>query len=346
MTTEFDAELASLSQSIEGSGAFEPGDSGKGPCGDPPDATPELATLESLRIFGLLTPPAAQTDWQNVRSRSLALLGRSRDFRVLAHYTAALLRTGTLGEALRVFPLLQTWLEQYWNEVHPRLDEDAIARRNALNCFADRVAILDALRRLPLLSHPQLGVFSLRDIDIAMGVQPNPDPDRESRTETEVQSAIETADIGELRAVSDNASRAEKALTSAQDIMRQKCGADDVPDLEPLIKQLSRIQQVLFPRISAQTANDAVATSSDGDAGETTQAQSATAGSIRSRQDATRALEAVANYFRRHEPGSPVPLLVERAKRMISMDFLELLADLAPEALEQAKRATGVSRAD
>ena len=42
----------------------------------------------------------------------------------------------------------------------------------------------------------------------------------------------------------------------------------------------------------------------------------------------------------------PVPLLVERAKRMISMDFLELLADLAPEALEQARRATGLQRTD
>ena len=128
--------------------------------------------------------------------------------------------------------------------------------------------------------------------------------------------------------------------------MRQKCGADDVPGLEPLIKQLSRIQQVLFSRISVASANDTAATSSDGDAAGGAQTQSATAGPIHSRQDAIRALEAVASYFRRNEPGSPVPLLVERAKRMISMDFLELLADLAPEALEQARRATGVTRTD
>ena len=336
MPTDIDAELTSLSQPLEGSG----------PCGDNPDGTPELATLESSRVFGLLTPPDSQTDWRQTRSRAFSLLGRSRDLRALAYYTAAVLRTATLGEALRVFPLLEIWLAQYWSDVHPRLDEDAIARRTSLNCFADRVAILDALRRLPLLSHPQLGAFSLRDIDIATGVQPNPDPDHEPRTETEVQSAIATADIAGLRAVNDGASRAEKALMSVQDIMRQKCGAADVPDLEPLIKQLSRIQQVLFPRISAQTANDAVATSSDGDAAEAEQAQMATSGLVRSRQDAIRALDAVANYFRRNEPGSPVPLLVERAKRVISMDFLELLADLAPEALEQARRATGVSKAD
>ena len=73
----------------------------------------------------------------------------------------------------------------------------------------------------------------------------------------------------------------------------------------------------------------------------TTRRRTAGHGTIRSRQDAVRALEAVAEYFRRNEPSSPVPLIVERAKRMVSMDFLAVLADLAPDALEQARRATG-----
>jgi len=36
-----------------------------------------------------------------------------------------------------------------------------------------------------------------------------------------------------------------------------------------------------------------------------------------------------------------VPLIVERAKRVVAMDFLAVLAELAPDALEQARRATG-----
>jgi type VI secretion system protein ImpA len=60
-----------------------------------------------------------------------------------------------------------------------------------------------------------------------------------------------------------------------------------------------------------------------------------------------RALDAVAVYFRKNEPSSPVPLIVERAKRMVSMSFLEVLEDLAPDAVDQAKRAAGVrDRAD
>ena len=56
-------------------------------------------------------------------------------------------------------------------------------------------------------------------------------------------------------------------------------------------------------------------------------------GAIASRQDAIRALDAVAEFFRRNEPSSPVPLFVDRAKRLVSKNFLEVLADIAPDAV-------------
>ncbi len=65
-------------------------------------------------------------------------------------------------------------------------------------------------------------------------------------------------------------------------------------------------------------------------------------GAIRSRQDAIRALDAVSAYFRQNEPSSPVPLFLERAKRLVAKDFLAILADVAPEAITQAKLAGGI----
>ena len=58
--------------------------------------------------------------------------------------------------------------------------------------------------------------------------------------------------------------------------------------------------------------------------------------------DAVRALDAVAEYFRRSEPSSPIPLFVERAKRLVAKDFLEVLADIAPDALSVARSAGGL----
>jgi type VI secretion system protein ImpA len=69
-------------------------------------------------------------------------------------------------------------------------------------------------------------------------------------------------------------------------------------------------------------------------------------GTVRNREDATRALDAVAAFFRTNEPSSPIPLLIERAKRLVAKDFLEVLAELAPEALAPAKAASGVRDSD
>jgi type VI secretion system protein ImpA len=65
-------------------------------------------------------------------------------------------------------------------------------------------------------------------------------------------------------------------------------------------------------------------------------------GAIGSRQDAVAALDAVAEFFRRTEPSSPIPLFLARAKRLVSKDFLEVLADIAPDAVAQARVAGGL----
>ena len=69
-------------------------------------------------------------------------------------------------------------------------------------------------------------------------------------------------------------------------------------------------------------------------------------GAIRSREDAIRALDAVAEFFRRNEPSSPIPLFIDRAKRLVSKDFLEVLADVAPDAVAQARAAGGFRQSE
>ena len=48
-------------------------------------------------------------------------------------------------------------------------------------------------------------------------------------------------------------------------------------------------------------------------------------------------------YYERHEPSSPVPLLLKRAKRLVAKDFMEILRDLAPDGVDQAERISGPS---
>jgi type VI secretion system protein ImpA len=65
-------------------------------------------------------------------------------------------------------------------------------------------------------------------------------------------------------------------------------------------------------------------------------------GEIASRQDAIRAMDAIVVFFRKNEPSSPVPLLLDRAKRLVSKSFLEVLEDIAPESLAQVRQLGGI----
>jgi type VI secretion system protein ImpA len=63
--------------------------------------------------------------------------------------------------------------------------------------------------------------------------------------------------------------------------------------------------------------------------------------SVNSRADAMRLLDLVCQYYERCEPSSPLPLLIERARRLADKNFLDVLRDLAPDGLNQAKSIAG-----
>jgi type VI secretion system protein ImpA len=66
---------------------------------------------------------------------------------------------------------------------------------------------------------------------------------------------------------------------------------------------------------------------------------------VNSRDDVIRLLDKICDYYSEHEPSSPVPLLLNRAKRVAKMSFLELLRELAPSGLDQAEALGGSSGA-
>jgi type VI secretion system protein ImpA len=122
-------------------------------------------------------------------------------------------------------------------------------------------------------------------------------------------------------------------------------GPDAVPDLSALMAPLGRMDRVLRAQLATRTGTAEGAAAGGGlEAGEAGGRMAP--GAIRSRQDAIRALDAVAEYFRQHEPSSPIPLFVDRAKRLVSKNFLEVLADVVPDALPQVRAVGGIPESD
>ncbi len=66
--------------------------------------------------------------------------------------------------------------------------------------------------------------------------------------------------------------------------------------------------------------------------------------SVDTRQQVVQLLDLVCNYYARYEPSSPVPLLLQRARRLVDLDFLAIVADLSPETLEKVRYAAGIPK--
>jgi type VI secretion system protein ImpA len=62
---------------------------------------------------------------------------------------------------------------------------------------------------------------------------------------------------------------------------------------------------------------------------------------VSKRDDAIYLLELASSYFRNNEPSSPLPMLIDRARRLATMEFMDILRDLAPDGLMQAQTIAG-----
>lgn len=63
---------------------------------------------------------------------------------------------------------------------------------------------------------------------------------------------------------------------------------------------------------------------------------------INSRDDVVKCLDLVISFYDRTEPSSPIPHLARRVRRMVPMDFVELMEDLAPSGLKEFRLLAGV----
>jgi type VI secretion system protein ImpA len=108
--------------------------------------------------------------------------------------------------------------------------------------------------------------------------------------------------------------------------------AGQAPDLAVLKKVLQRV---------ADAGRKAVGDTSVGE--DTASAPVArAAGTIGSREDASRALERVCEWIERNEPSNPAPLLIRRAQRLMSKSFIDIIRDLAPDGLKEVEKLAGI----
>jgi type VI secretion system protein ImpA len=133
-------------------------------------------------------------------------------------------------------------------------------------------------------------------------------------------------------------------------VLVRQVGAANALDLGIVKRQLRRMRDVLAPHLpqteEQETMPDDAATAEaaagpDAAARPATPAAAPITGEINSRADVVRMLDKILAYYQRNEPSSPVPMLIERAKRLAPKNFFEIMEELAPESVNQLKILRG-----
>jgi type VI secretion system protein ImpA len=296
--------------------------------------------------------PAQPPNWRDVGKDAVELLTRTHDLRVLICLLRALVHTDGYAGFSNGLSLLREYIEKFWNSVHPQLDADdqydPTQRVNILMSLCDLETLLRPLASAPLVESPAMGRFSLRDVQLASGkLQPLPGG-AAAPSLPAIQAAFADCDLTRLQAVHDAIATSLSDVAAIEAAVTERVGPANAPDFSALGNLLKEARHILGEQLihrgvgiapleseAPPAAPDAAPAVSD------TPPAGALGGAINDRQDVIHALDLICAYYSRCEPSSPVPLLLQRARRLVSKDFLEILQDLAPDGLAQVQVIKG-----
>lgn len=324
---------------------------GDAPCGPNLEYDPAFQELERNLLgkpevqYGSTVTPAVPPDWKLVRRQAVELLGRTRDLRIAVPLARAMLALQGLPGLASGLQAIEGMLEAHWQDVHPQLDpddgDDPTLRINSLATLADGATVLREVHDATFVHLPELGPLSLRQLDYATGEVPTP----AGQTALSLQSidkAMQVVPQDALRQALAAAAQAHASVVNIEATLVRRVGNGQALNLAPLLRPLARIVATLRPHEHVQAAAvseqpaDAGA-GPEGGAGPlpATPAVAGFTGDIVDRDDVIKTLDRLLAYYERCEPSSPVPLLLERARRLVPKTFMEVMQDLAPDGVSQ-----------
>ncbi len=313
------------------------------PSGEDLEYDPDFMALELAsqpgeeRVVGDAVIPAEDPDYPAVVEGATALLGRTRDLRVAVILATAALRTGGLPAFEQVLEYMRRALEDHWDSVHPQLDaeddDDPTTRVNAVLGLTSRTTVLRALREATLTQSRAMGRFSLRDLLIAEG-EATPAEDEDVPDAQTIEAAFRDTDPGQLSALAHAVAASQDHAAAISAAIDTRIGTAG-PDLDLLTRMLRDIARRIAPYVAQDVETPEI--TADYTPAPVPQEAPATisgSGAIASPDDVKAAIDRIVAYYDRVEPSSPVPMLLARARRLVSADFVTIMRDMAPAGVE------------
>jgi type VI secretion system protein ImpA len=288
---------------------------------------------------------SADVDWRAIVGQIETQSGKTKDLWLAAYLARAGAWLADLTIVVTGTEYLAGLCETYWDSVHPQLDEYGFqGRKGPCESLASVGGFLAPLRGVNIVEHPRLGRFTGLDFQrFRDGGSAQEGYDRFRAVLGELGEAPLQAAAAQIDAIGAALHRVDAVLVANSE---PGGGAN----FRPAYEALAALKRAILAFSSAPLAREESRAMAEADpAGPAPAPESGAAsapGRIETREDVLRALEAISDYYRRREPHSPVPLVLQRAREWISLDFLGVLADIAPNSLDEARRVLTYKKPD
>ena len=294
-----------------------------------------------------------EPDWKKVKKNCLKLCGQTHSLEVVISLTQAVMSLEGYSGLSDGSKLLEGLIEKYWGCFHPQIDpddNDPTERLNMLALFEDSKFLL-SLQKIELISSKGVGSVSLYDI-------------RKSKTKNDDDESDNVKDSKLLDAVFKSCSNEEKekvysdlvkCASSFENISgllqnEENVGSSIAPSFDELLEILNESKTVIEAHLdkSAENASVGDVDMSDTQVNNSSEKPSISTSSsgINSREDVISAIQKIEDYYYKYEPGSPIPMLLQRAKSLVNKDFIGLMEELSPDSLNQLGLILGKVQSD
>lgn len=307
------------------------------PCGADLTFSPELDAIAHARKFddpslaqGEWVTDLKEADWQFVAERCAMLLQHTtKDLRLAVWMTEAAAKHDNLrglGDGLRVLAGL---LDRFWDDgLHPRADDgDMDQRTGNLSWILSRIPAL--LREMPI-TDGNGGAFSQLDLDTAR--KQNAD---DGRALAAMEAARRATSVAFRTSFGTEAQGCLDALHAFERAADRRLG-NDAPAFVAAREALQRMMDMV-PRPVAD-APEAVAedTLPAADGAPAARPTATPSGPITTRKQALVQLRAIADFFRRTEPHSPVSYFADKAANAGEQDLHTWLRSVVKDSASLA----------
>jgi type VI secretion system protein ImpA len=322
----YDAEFIRLEQDIKGKPGQEMGDT----------------IIEAV-------PP----NWRDIKKQSEVLLSRSIDLSILVFYLRALIVLEGFSGLEDGLELITAVVEKRWDSLYPLLDpdddNDPTERINILGVLCDFDTFLKPLQQIPLLEAKSVGKFNFRDITIASGKSTATGSEKNVSQAT-IDAAVQDSEVENLQQNFQAIGSSLDYLNQLETMITDYVGISQAPSFAELRNFLKDAKVILSTALgkkgvshdgSSQLDAEEESQESSG-AGSSNAPSQSVSGAINNDQDVIKVLKLVCDYYRKNEPSSPVPMLVDRALRLVGKSFMDALKDIAPAGVDEAKIISGI----